>query len=394
VRILIFTLEFPPFAGGAGTYSHDLAKGFAKIGHGVTVLTRNYKGMGEEQIKLDKNLSNIDITVLRKPWISKLWNILWNFILRQFLLKYRNEFDLLLITDCGAQIIASAMPKELLKNYAITVHGTEVRGHFQKTSWICRLSYSSQKVRGLFNQATCLIAISQSTYDLIKEFGFGSKKTKVVCPGIDTDIFYPATNIDEVDAYKKRIGVNSAFPLILTASRLVKDKGQDVLIKAFHKIVPLFPKAKLLIAGNGPDKSYLETLVKDEGLGDSIRFVGRMRRGDLCNLYQASDVFVLVSRRFEKESFGIVYIEANACKKIVVAGRVGGVPEAVEDGLSGILVDPYNSDECANTIIKILEDPEMRCEMEKKAYKRVLKRFTNIHMAQKTIEAILNNLHD
>lgn len=52
MRILIFTLEFPPFAGGAGVYSHDLAKGFAKLGHGVTVLTRNYKKMGEEQKKI------------------------------------------------------------------------------------------------------------------------------------------------------------------------------------------------------------------------------------------------------------------------------------------------------------------------------------------------------
>ena len=393
MRILIFTLEFPPFAGGAGVYSHDLAKGFAKLGHGVTVLTRNYKEMGEEQKEVDENLSKIDITVLRKPWIPIFPNILWGFVLRHFLLKYRNGFDLLLITDCGAQIVASGMLKELPKNYAITVHGTELRAHFQNTSWLCRLSYSSPKVRCLFNQATCLIAVSQSTYYLIKEFGFGSKKTKIVYHGVGTDIFYPATNIDEVDTYKKRIGVDSASPLILTASRLVKGKGQDTLIKAFHKIVHLFPRAKLLIAGVGPDKNYLKALVKEEGLVDSIRFLGRMRREDLCKLYQASDVFALVSR-LEKESFGIVYIEANACKKIVVAGRVGGVPEAVEDGLSGILVDPYNPDECANTIIKILEDPEMRCEMEEKAYKRVLGRFTNIHMAQKTLEAILNNLHD
>jgi phosphatidylinositol alpha-1,6-mannosyltransferase len=168
-------------------------------------------------------------------------------------------------------------------------------------------------------------------------------------------------------------------------SRLIKEKGQDVVIEAINKIKKQFPNIILLIVGDGRDRKYLEDLVKEKELQKTVIFLGKVDRNECCKLYQFTDLFVLTSRRGYKESFGLVYLEANACKKVVLAGNTGGVSEAVENGVSGILVNPCDVDEIANTIVSLLINEHKRREMEEKAYNRVRNNFSNIDMAKKII---------
>jgi glycosyltransferase involved in cell wall biosynthesis len=106
---------------------------------------------------------------------------------------------------------------------------------------------------------------------------------------------------------------------------------------------------------------------------------------------QIADLFVLVSRPSIKESFGLVYLEANACGKAVVAGSTGGVHEAVEDGVSGILVNPTNIKDISGEIIRLLNNDNLRSTLEEKGYRRLKKKFSNTIMAQNTITSLLSN---
>ena len=119
------------------------------------------------------------------------------------------------------------------------------------------------------------------------------------------------------------------------------------------------------MAGVGPRRAELERLVRELGLGDAVRFLGAVPDADLPGVYAAADLYVGASRRHELlvEGFGISLVEASACGIAVVGGRSGGVPDAVRDGETGLLVDPDDPAAVAAGITTLLRDPERRGRM-------------------------------
>jgi len=386
MKILILTLEFPPFAGGAGIYSHDLAKGFTNLGHKVTVLTRQYKNK-KEQLEIDKKLLNIGITVNRMFWVPKIWRLCCYFTALKFLIQYRSDFEKIIITNNSALELLSFMDNKILGDYNIALHGTESNLYFKHYNLLNKLRYSKRGITKLLLEANRVICVSNFTAELTaKNIPAIRQKLVVVHNGIDLDRLHGQENdknlflpflFNETDYYVVSIG------------RIIKDKGHDILIKSFLKVVKKIPNAKLLIIGEGPNKFRLQRLVIELRLSNHVFLLGYLDNNSMLYVLKKSDLFALISRGEKRiEGFGLVYLEANACKKIVIAGRTGGVPEAVEDGVSGLLVNPYDSGECANAIITLLFDKKRRKEMEKKAYKRVIDSFTNVKMAERTLMAI------
>jgi len=165
--------------------------------------------------------------------------------------------------------------------------------------------------------------------------------------------------------------------VVLTIARLVERKGIDVVIKAMPMVLEAIPNVVYLVIGLGPYKGKLERLARDLGLEGRVIFVGHVSDEELPLYYCACDVFVLVSRTLtdkgEMEGFGIVYLEAGACGKPVVAGRGGGVEEAVEDGVTGLLVDPLDVGEIAEAIVRILKDKELAKRLGENGRKKAMK---------------------
>ena len=148
--------------------------------------------------------------------------------------------------------------------------------------------------------------------------------------------------------------------------RLDYHKGIDTVIRALPAIRAVCPTARYAVAGVGIRRGYLEALITELGLGEAaVRLLGFVPDEELPALYNAADVFVLDSRRFDLlvEGFGIAIVEASACGLPVVGGRSGGIPEAMRDGETGLLVDPEAPAAVAAAVCQLLADGEMRRRM-------------------------------
>jgi phosphatidylinositol alpha-1,6-mannosyltransferase len=178
-----------------------------------------------------------------------------------------------------------------------------------------------------------------------------------IAPGIDTDHFSP------VDASKLReeLGL-SHKKVIVSVGRLVHRKGQDILIEAMPAIIKDVPEAHILMIGEGPYRSYLETRAKSLGIQERITFIGRIKYEVLPRYICAGDLFVMPSRSrlagLEVEGLGIVYLEASACGLPVIVGDSGGAPDAVLEGETGLVVDGTRKTDVAAAVVKLLLDPD------------------------------------
>ena len=205
----------------------------------------------------------------------------------------------------------------------------------------------------------------------------------IVPPGVDVERFRPlseAGRAEEKRRIRAEFGLDPDAPLVLGVSRLVPRKGFDVLIDA----VAGLPGVHLAIAGAGRDRERLERRARDAGLGDRMRFLGRVPDDEsFPRLYACADVFAAPCRDrwggLEAEGFGIVFLEAAAAGVPQVAGRSGGSHEAVVDGETGFVVESRAVDVRA-ALDRILRDDSLRVAMGEAARRRAVAEFAYEHL--------------
>jgi glycosyltransferase involved in cell wall biosynthesis len=171
------------------------------------------------------------------------------------------------------------------------------------------------------------------------------------------------------------LGFSSEHVVVGLISRLDPLKGQEVLIEAAREVVPKFPRVRFLIVGEAKRKmpgylQQLKFLVKMAHLEPYFVFTGY--RSSIMELMAALDISVLPSL---SEGFGRINLEAMVLKKPVISSNIGGIPEVVEDGVSGFLVPPNDSHGLAQKIMELLEDGAKRKRMGESGYQRVTKMF-------------------
>lgn len=183
-----------------------------------------------------------------------------------------------------------------------------------------------------------------------------------IAPGIDTDHFVPV----DATMLRESLGLTGKR-VIVSVGRLVHRKGQDYLIEAMSAIVHEIPQAHLVLVGEGPYREHLVKLVQKYSLDSYVTFIGRIQYAELPKYICLGDVFAMPSRsRFrglEVEGLGIVYLEASACGLPVIAGASGGAPDAVIEGVTGVVVDGQDSAAIAVAAINLLNDPELAAKM-------------------------------
>lgn len=178
-----------------------------------------------------------------------------------------------------------------------------------------------------------------------------------IAPGIDTAHFHPDAAPSKL---RSELGL-SGKSVIVSVGRLVPRKGQDRLIQALPLIRSTIHDAHLLLVGEGSYRRALEKLVEEEKVKDHVTFVGRVPYNQLPEYFRCGDIFAMPSRSriagLEVEGLGIVYLEASASGLPVIAGNSGGAPDAVVDGVTGIVVDGTNINAIAAAIVRVLSDP-------------------------------------
>ncbi len=206
----------------------------------------------------------------------------------------------------------------------------------------------------LTNPLTDAVEVNSETggIAIAADLGVPSEKIEVVLPGLDLEAFSDVENRFEI---RTELGIESNNHLVLYVGRLRPVKGGEYGIKSFAKAVGAQPELRMALVGEGEQRNYLEKLVSDLGMNEKITFLGA--RNDLPDVLSAADSVLMPSLT---EGFPRVAIEAMAASKPVIATRVGGTPEAIIDGETGILVESKDVAGMAAAIIRIASDPELQ----------------------------------
>lgn len=245
--------------------------------------------------------------------------------------------------------------------YGVIVYGTELLLIEEK---IRRSRFKRRTAGSILGKAAVIVAISGWTGDLARNV-LGALELEVpietVPLGTTPSHFRPGIDASGVRAKYGLLG----GPWLLTVARLEWHKGIDTMMKALPAVRAAHPSARYAIAGVGDRLPQLERLAQELGLGDAVRFLGAVTDEELPALYNAADLYVGASRRHDLlvEGFGISLVEASACGLAVVGGRSGGVPDAVREGETGILVDPDDPRAVAAGVNELLANPERRKQL-------------------------------
>ncbi|HEU0051420.1 MAG TPA: glycosyltransferase family 4 protein [Patescibacteria group bacterium] len=341
-KIALLTIDYPPRKGGVARYLGNLVS----VSNGaIDVFVPNdldSKGPGRVQKIAFGNRFRLSKAV---PFIGSLKS---------------KDYDLVLVSHV-LPVGTAAYLSRLLggPRYAVLCHGLDIRLASRSTRkrWLARR---------ILRRAEFVIANSEFTAHEINMLEPRLKKMLVLTPGVES-ITFP----DRLAA-RKRLGIGNDDLIILSVCRLVKRKGIDLLIET----LPHLPEnVRLVVIGDGPDRPRLEAIVKNTGR--AVLFLTDVSDEDRNQWYAAADLFSLPARdeHGDVEGFGIVYLEAALAGLPVVAGKSGGVSEAVLDGKTGILIDPDNEDALKEALLSLIRDPHLRSTLGKNGRERVRRDF-------------------
>lgn len=249
-------------------------------------------------------------------------------------------------------------------------------GELTATSWKKQLL----QLRGALatQPAVKVIAISNFVKEQLIEAGISSAKIVVRHLGVDPNRFFPDAEARGV--WATDLGIQPEEIIISTVSVLRSFKNPQTIVQACGLLAKRSVSFKLLVAGDGAMLSNLQRLATDLGVAERIHWLGYC--ADPASLLQASDIFVLASTG---EAFGLVLAEAMACGVPVVGSRSGAIPEIVEDGVSGLLVTPYDAEAFADAIGILAGDVELRRKMGWQAVEHVRAKFRVEKAVEETI---------
>jgi glycosyltransferase involved in cell wall biosynthesis len=221
---------------------------------------------------------------------------------------------------------------------------------------------------------------------MLEREGATPEKVRVVYYGLDTQALTSAPDA-ALDALRRELRITGDRLVVVVPARLDREKGQEYLFEALAGLArDGIGPFTVLLAGDGPARELFERRVRELGLGGSVRFLGHRR--DIYLLYQVADLTVLPSL---SEAFGQVLIESLCFGTGVVATRVGGIPEIVEDGRTGLLVEPAEPRDLARALRESAEHPGRREEMAAAGRARVREVFDSRRTARDN-EAVYDEL--
>lgn len=333
MKILFVVPHYYPMIGGVESYVQTLAAGL-KVGHEVVIVTSGSKA---------ETTTHKGIKIYRLPYFLKLSNtpigLLWYFQLRRIIKQERPD-----LINAHSPVPYMADMAQLARRgtpFVVTYHsGSMVKGKGGIVDAALKI-YERRLLPGLFNKARAVIAIDQP---FVKKHTDDSSKVSFIPPGIDTELFAPQPTKKTVDVtFVGRIEHTSEW------------KGLDVLLKA----VAQNPKVSLRIIGDGDAIEHYRQMAEKLGIEKNVTFTGPLRGGELANAYRSSRIVVLPSKT-ESESFGMVLAEAQACGVAVIGSRIGGIPNVIIEGKTGLLVPPNQPKVLAVAITDLLEHKELR----------------------------------
>ncbi len=309
------------------------------------------------------------------PQLQRDIHLLKDFIafVRLYLLLRREKYDIVHTHTSKAGALGRLAAWLAGAGVIHTSHGHNFYGYFGSAK-----SNALVMVERLLTHVTDKITVlTEMEKDDLKSYGVASSgKVVVINSGVELEQYRDA----EVNVNEKRSELNLKNDSIIVAmvGRLEAVKGPEYFIEAVQPVMEKFPEAEFLIVGEGSLRHSLKSRCRDLNISDRVMFTGW--REDIPELLKICDIVVLPSLN---EAVGRILIEAGASGKPVVAANVGGIPEVVRDGETGLLFPSQNADALAGALLSLLEDEKKRRDMGKAAKMWVDGKFSASRMVQK-----------
>lgn len=349
-RILLVTNDFPPRPGGIQSYLHELA---VRLPPGaLTVLASTWPDAHDTDGRCAAFDAAQPFAVHRLPTTMMLPTP--DAVRRAVELVPGHE-TVWFGAAAPLGLMAPALRRAGVQRVLASTHGHEV-------GW-SMLPGSRQLLHRIGREADVVTTVSRYTRARIASALGPDAALEPLPSGIDTTRFRPDAGARHEIRRRYRLGER---PVVGIVSRLVRRKGQDVLIRALPAIRRRVPGAALLVAGDGPGRDRLRRLAENVGVADDVVFTGPLAHDDIPAHHAALDVFALpcrtLGRGLDVEGLGIVLLEASASGVPVVAGRSGGAPETVRGGppgtRTGRLTDGRDPADVAEVVADLLADPD------------------------------------
>ena len=193
-------------------------------------------------------------------------------------------------------------------------------------------------------------------------------KLEIIPFGVDTSYFKPL----EIDKDERIFQ-------ILSVGYLIERKGFMYLISSINEVLKKYENVKLKIIGSGPQEQQIKNHITELNLDKYVEIIGNISDDELLRLYNSSDLFVLpsiIDSQGNTEGLGVVLIEAMACGLPVIGSNIGGIPDIIHEGETGLLFTQKNISELSKSIIKIIENPDLRERIANKGYQMVKSNFS------------------
>lgn len=349
---LLLAYDFPPIGGGLSRWMGELARHYPP--QSLVVSTGQYEGSDVVDPEMPNRVDRISVPSRRLRTIQGL--LLWSRRVSSLCRSLHPGF-----IWCG-NIKPAAYPANWARErtgvpYGIIVHGTDLL----LLQHQCHQSALKRKVaRTLIHPAAVIVANSSYTRDLCltvcQEIGVPQDpdRVRVVTLGTDPRRFRPGV---DTAAARARYGLGDGR-WMLTVARLTAHKGVDVGLHALAELRTKHPDLRYAVVGSGSKLAELEALAVQLKVADRVRFLTGVTDDDLPAVYNSAELYLGASRQADSnvEGFGIALVEASACGVPVIGGRSGGVPDAVREGETGLLVDPTDAQAVAAAISTLLTD--------------------------------------
>jgi glycosyltransferase involved in cell wall biosynthesis len=346
-RTLVVTNDFPPRQGGIQTFVAALLA--RRPPESLVVLASRSPGWEEYD-------ATLPYPVVRRP----------TSMLLPTRATARAAVDLARQHGCDSAFFGAAAPLGLIAPALRSAGVRHLVGatHGHETGWVA-LPGSRRLLQRIAGDLDVLTYISGYTRTRLEPALGRRTRLAQLSPGVDVERF--TTDVDG-SGVRRQYGLGAA-PVVVCVSRLVARKGQDVLVAGWPRVLARHPDARLLLVGGGPDETSLRRAVSRLGLENSVVLTGPVAPDRLPEHYAAGDVFAMPCRTrragLDVEGLGMVFLEAAACGRPVVAGTSGGAPEAVQEGVTGHVVDPRSPEAVASAIAGLLADPARAAAMGK-----------------------------
>lgn len=372
-RLLVLSELFLPTKGGTAVWAAEVYKRLG--GREIHIVTADVPGAAEVDAAHPNTIHRLELK--RVPWLRPESLAMYaRFFFKSLALALTHRFDAIhAFRALPEGLVAWLVARLTFRPVVIYAHGEEL------TTWGRGGKYRA--MRFALRHADRVIANSEHTRDTLRAMGVDATRITIIYPGVDVTMFRPGL---DTSGLRESLGIPGAAKLIFSVGRLSRRKGFDQVIGALAQLRKSGMDVHYVLAGIGEDWDYLGALIREHDVQAAAHMIGAVADQELPRWMNACDVFAMPNRAIngDNEGFGMVFIEASACGKPVVAGKDGGTGSAVIDGATGLRVDGASVDDVAQALGTLLREQQEACAMGQRGWARIQNEFAWERVAEKT----------